>query len=282
MIAATARLTRALQTRFPERPVPGITRLSRLLVRLLPLSPSVVTLPNGVRMRLDASIDSQRELLFSGVYQPALAHVLRQFVGQGAHCLDIGANLGYFALDFAFRAGATGRVAAFEANPALAQALEAQARLNGFDHLQIRTRAVFEMGGQMLTFYISKHLGKSSLDATMAGTTEREIEIETIAIDDFIDAQGWPRLDVIKCDIEGADAPALLGAQATIRRFRPFIAFEFSDTTSSDLIERLRTMFAEANYQLEMLYISGVRQPFDWQVPAPLDHVDVLCTPLAT
>jgi len=281
MIAATARLTRAVQARFPERPVPGVTRLSRMLVRLLPVPPGAVMLPNGVQMQLDARIDSQRELLFSGVYQPALANILRQHVRPGAYCLDIGANLGYFALDFARRVGATGRVAAFEANPTLAEALEGQTRLNGFDHLQIHNRAVFEASGQLLTFYISKHLGKSSLNAAMAGTTEREIKIETIAIDDFIDAQGWPRLDLIKCDIEGADAHALLGAQATIRRFRPFIAFEFSDTTAGDLIERLRRMFAQTNYRLELLPMTGVRQPFDWHVPAPLDHVDVLCTPLA-
>lgn len=280
MIAATARLTRALQARSPERPVPGVTRLSRMLVRLLPVSPGVVTLPNGVRMRLDAGIDAQRELLFSGVYQPALANVLRQHVGPGAHCLDIGANLGYFALDFARRVGKTGRVAAFEANPTLAEALEAQARLNSFDHLHVHNRAVFEASGQALTFYISTHPGKSSLDAAMAGTTTRAITIETIAIDDFMQAQSWTRLDAIKCDIEGADAPALLGAQASILRFRPFIAFEFSASTPRDLIVRLRTLFAQAHYRLEMLHLSGVRQPFAWQVPSPLDHIDVLCTPV--
>ncbi|MCA9909454.1 MAG: FkbM family methyltransferase [Anaerolineae bacterium] len=280
MIAATAKLTRALQVRSPGRPVPGVTRLSRMLVRLLPVSPAVVTLPNGVRMLLDAGVDAQRELLFSGVYQPALANVLRQYVGSGAYCLDIGANLGYFALDFARRAGAAGRVAAFEANPTLAEALAAQARLNGFDHLRVHKRAVFETSGQALTFYISTHPGKSSLDAALAGTTTREITVETVAIDDFIQAQGWTRLPAIKCDVEGADAPALLGAQASILRYRPFIAFEFSASTAPNLIDQLRTLFAQANYRLELLHLSGKRQPFAWHVPAPLDHIDVLCTPM--
>ncbi len=277
-VAAPAYLTRTFQQMHPHAPVRGLSRISRLAARLLPAYRGRLRLPGGVQMEIDTHIDAHLDLLFTGVYQPALAHRLRQRLVPGAHCLDIGANVGFFALDFAQRVGAQGRVAAFEANPVLVELLETQRRLNAFTWLSIHPQAAYETSGQQLTFHISRQLGKSSLDARLAGEVERAIEVETIAIDDFIAAQAWPRLDVIKIDAEGADALVLLGAQAAIARFRPLVAFEFKRTTPDDQIERLRAVFEAAGYRLEMLHHSGLAEPFAWQVPGQLKHIDVVAS----
>ena len=272
-----AAFTRALQARFPARPLPALHRLTPYLVRLR--EPVTITLSSGAKMCLDMNLGAHRSLLLYGIYQPPLAHALRSRLQDGAYCLDIGANVGYFALDFAAHVGKTGRVAALEANPALVDQVRAQAQLNDFTQLSVYHNAITEHSGTKLPFYISSSLGKSSLYEDHAGKTERVVEVEAISVDDFIQREGWSRLDVVKIDIEGADVWALLGGAQTIARFRPLIAFEFDRDTAPDVIERLRDLFTSTDYKLEILYTNGKRQLFDWHVPASLAHVDVLCVP---
>jgi FkbM family methyltransferase len=272
-----AAVTRALQARFPSRTLPAIHRLKRLLIPLGDVG--IVTLPDGAQMRLDMSIGAHRQLLLYGAYQPPLAHALRTRLRAGAYCLDIGANVGFFALAFAAHVGKGGRVAAFEANPALVEGVRAQAELNDFTQLTVYHNAVTEQGGATLPFYISSNLGKSSLYADHVDVAQQVVEVASLSIDEFIEREGWARLDVVKIDIEGADVYALLGGAQTIARFRPLIAFEFDRDTPAAIIERLRALFDTSGYRLEMLYIGGGRAPFDWRVPASLEHIDVLCVP---
>ena len=46
----------------------------------------------------------------------------------------------------------------------------------------------------------------------------------TVRIDDVVQSLKLDRVDFLKMDIEGAEGGALLGAQDTIRRFRPKLA----------------------------------------------------------
>jgi FkbM family methyltransferase len=272
----TARMARTLQARFPQTPIRGLSRLADLF----PETAATVTLPSGVVMALDSALPAHRELLFRGVYQPALTHLLRAYAVPGAHCLDVGANVGFYALDFARRVGSSGRVAAFEANPALADLIEADAARNGFEHLRVERQAVFHSSGQTLTFYVAPHAGKSSLKQTMVDSPDREISVQSITLDDYLKAEAWPRLDVLKIDIEGADADALMGAQASIARFRPVVAFEFKRGLGKARKAALREIFDAAQYRLETVAHSGQRAAFDWHVPDDEKHLDVLCLPL--
>lgn len=49
-------------------------------------------------------------------------------------------------------------------------------------------------------------------------------QIEVISIDSFVRSAGISRVDWIKMDIEGAEHDALIGAEETIRRFKPRLA----------------------------------------------------------
>ncbi|MCA9884224.1 MAG: FkbM family methyltransferase [Anaerolineae bacterium] len=270
-----AKLTRWLQQQTPDRPLPGLYRLSRVL----PGYSGSITLANGVRWPIDTALTAHRELLFSGVYQPALVNALRPYAVPGAYCMDVGSNIGFFAMDFAAQVGPEGQVAAFEANPALVERIQTVVEINHYGHVQIIPQAVFHTSGQEVTFYVSKYEGKSSLSADLVTERLSEVTVTTITIDDFIVQQGWQRLDVIKMDIEGADVDALIGAEQSIRRFRPVIAFEFKRGADPDRLAQLQAIFAEAGYTLQVITLGGDRFPFTWDVPEKLDHVDVLCLP---
>ena len=58
---------------------------------------------------------------------------LRQAVKSGDVCFDVGVNVGAYALQFAHGTGSGGSVVAFEPNPAAAEVLSRQIRMNGFE-----------------------------------------------------------------------------------------------------------------------------------------------------
>ena len=49
-------------------------------------------------------------------------------------------------------------------------------------------------------------------------------QVETIRLDDFVRDNNLPRVDFIKCDIEGFERHMLEGAQETLKRFAPKLA----------------------------------------------------------
>lgn len=278
VISALAYITRRAQAAMPHRPLRGLSRLARTMGAFCPPAPVEIHLPDGVLMQLNCQNPTERQLFFSGVYQPPLAQVLREVVPAGGYAIDIGANLGYYSLLLSRLVGKSGRVAAFEANPYLHSRLEADRQRNDFDHLTYYAQAVAERAAE-LTFAIAQDYGKSSLRTDCIRDAKEHIPVQTVKLDDFVAEQRWPRLDVIKSDIEGSDCRALLGAQEIISRFRPFIVFELWRDTPRECLEEVRNLFQDQDYRLQLLHLSGKRVPFDWQ-PLTTHHVDVLCFPM--
>src|SRR5258707_15414601 len=50
------------------------------------------------------------------------------------------------------------------------------------------------------------------------------VDVETQTVDDFVSENSVERIDFIKMDIEGAEPEALVGAERTIRKYRPQLA----------------------------------------------------------
>jgi len=275
-----ARITRWLQSLRPRRPLKGATRLANWLHRFLPPYQGVVRLEGGMRMAVDTRFSAERTILLFGSYQPALARLLREHTPPDGHCLDIGANVGFFTLQFAQQVGRAGRVAAFEANPALAERIRDNAALNDFSHVHVVNKAVDRQAGQA-AFYISPQPGKSSLLGEHVASPTQTIVVETIIIDAYLEQHDWPRLDIIKMDIEGNDCSALLGARESLTRFRPFIVLEYWYNTPTAIAREAFALLDDLGYALEGLESSGRRTLFTWRGPHPTGqkHIDVICLP---
>lgn len=277
-IAAMASITRRLQARRKHQPLRGLTRIANLTHRVFPAFSGVVTLPDTIQMQLDSRISAERSLLFMGDYQPALTALLRDHTSPGAYCVDIGANLGFYALKFARWSGEGGRVAAFEANPIMADRVRENVEINQFQHVDVVQCAVHDNVGE-LEFFVSASPGKSSLYHNHISDVAQTVNVQTITIDTYVAQHNWSSLDVMKLDIEGNDCRALLGAKQSLTQFRPFVAFEYWFSTPQAIVHELASLLNTLNYTVEYLKLDGTRQLCDWQPVDSLHHVDVLCFP---
>jgi FkbM family methyltransferase len=272
LIPKIARCTRWLQARFPKRSIKGLTRFVNLFRKYS--YTGVITLEDGTHMLLDNYQSFERWLMFTGYDDLAVTELLERVTPRGGYCLDVGANVGFYTLKLAHWVGSTGSVASFEANPVLVERLKQNVKLNNFSHAEIVHAAVHDEPGE-LGFYISDSHGKSSLYPI---SDPREmITVKAITLDDYLGQ--WPRLDVIKMDIEGNDCLGLYGARQSIRRFRPFIVFEYRYNTERETAARLFNLLEELNYDIQVLGDMGRLSTFDWRHATGIGHIDIVGQP---
>lgn len=106
--------------RAPEHP--GKLRIFDFIVHLLGKRRIVVRNDFG-EMELDPTDLVQREILFHGAYEPKSIALMRRLLRAGDTFLDIGANVGEFALAAVTAVGAAGRVVAMEPSPEICATL---------------------------------------------------------------------------------------------------------------------------------------------------------------
>ena len=134
---------------------------------------------------------------------------------RGGLVLDVGANVGAYALLFGQWVGEAGRVYAFEPDPLALQGLRAHIALNGLaGRVTAVDSAITDRSGPVrLAVFDSP--GISRLCTSDAPSTSYRVDTAATSIDDFC-AERNVRPDVIKLDVEGAELEALRGARQTI------------------------------------------------------------------
>lgn len=163
--------------------------------------------------------------LYAGRYAPALTRLIADLLPPSAVMIDVGANIGWVALS----AAATCRdaqVYAFEPGGFAFDYLRANVERNGMtSRIMAIKKAVADVTGTMPFTndpfaHPSNHLESGRSDS---GWTD---SVETITLDDFVVQEGLHRLDLVKCDVEGAELLVLRGARDAINRFRPKFVLE--------------------------------------------------------
>jgi FkbM family methyltransferase len=161
---------------------------------------------------------------FESKVQVLYEHILRP----GASCIDVGANEGRHLFPMARRVSPGGIVYAFEAIPALAQALRAEIprRARGAD-VRIHEVAAAEVDGEAEFVVALDAPGYSGLrERTYDIPTRLEkIQVRTARLDTVL--RHIEALRFVKIDVEGGEWGVIRGATALIDRFHPVVAFEF-------------------------------------------------------
>lgn len=187
------------------------------------------TLANGLSFALDP--DALREapnvILAQGAYESfEKALILR--LAQGAHTIfDIGANIGWYSLHIA-QQEPQARVFAFEPVPGTHARLLANLARNAAGARVTPVRDGLSDSPGLFDMFVPATSGSpaASLSELHPGEGSRRVSCRFTTLDEFVAAQGVGRLDLIKCDVEGAELRVLKGGAATLARFRPAVVIE--------------------------------------------------------
>lgn len=178
--------------------------------------PLVARLGNGLAIAVMKSA-SAAPLYYAGWSEPDVAAFLSRTIRRGHVFVDVGAHAGEYTL-LAAALGAT--VHAFEANPALAGLVRANADRNALPGVTVHPCAASDRNGEV-RFLVRRDPSLSALWSERQGDGT-----EVVARAVRLDGLGLPRVDVMKIDVEGAELAALRGAERLLERDAPVLVFE--------------------------------------------------------
>jgi FkbM family methyltransferase len=191
---------------------------------------ALVRLASGEYVCVDTNSIDAIDYLLGWPMEADILPVFRRFLRPGSVVLDIGANFGLYTAAAARFVKDRGRLYAFEANPHTFQFLRRTLYANRLFHnpnVVAVNALVGEAGGRGRLHYAPQELGgASATDIGQWGAEGRSVEVEMIALDDFL--PGDLAVDLVKIDVEGHEPYVLRGMRQTIRRspnIRIFLEF---------------------------------------------------------
>lgn len=155
-------------------------------------------------------------LLAEGVYDPGFVAFIRRTLRRGDVAVDVGANIGLFTLEMAWRVRSPGRVFSYEPNPRvavlLADSLYANQMLGLKAEVNLRSVAVGAEAGSLTLRVPRRHSGMASANPSAEDPGEMPVdvhEVPVVTLDEDLAAVGW--IDLVKIDVEGLEDQVLRG-----------------------------------------------------------------------
>lgn len=179
---------------------------------------------DGFHLLLDTSDVVSRALLDGHAYEPHVDAVFRRHCKPGMRVVNVGANIGYFAMLAARLVGERGHVIAVEPNSENCRLIALAIEENGFRHVDLWPVALDRSRGWT---YFSAHLGSNGglippgSGALLQG---RGAVVPTFRLDELLDVE----VGLIKMDVEGAEGRVVDGAREVISTHRPVVIAELS------------------------------------------------------
>ncbi|MGL4551463.1 MAG: FkbM family methyltransferase [Gemmataceae bacterium] len=176
-----------------------------------------------------------------GTHDMDVQYALGKLLRPGMTVYDIGANVGFTALIAARQVTDAGRVICFEPLASNADLIRRNADLNGFRHVQSRQEAVGGADGEAEFFLSASPTWGRLADAGAAPAQTGTTRVTVRSLDSVVAAESLPRPDLIKMDVEGAEAEALRGAVRLLAEARPLMIIELHHTNGPvmDVLEGL-------------------------------------------
>lgn len=147
-------------------------------------------------------------------------HVLRP----GGVFVDAGAFHGWYTLVASRVVGPQGLAVAFEPNPDAYAILERNVALNERRNVRIFNCALSDADGSAVLYWGPDDGVASSLGPVPGG--KGWDQVTTRRLDDVVDELKIQRVDLVKVDVEGAEASLLRGAVDVLRESTPVVLFE--------------------------------------------------------
>ena len=229
------RAARAAIRRLPA----GRFRVFNRLARHVPLPPFADRLNDGgLLYRCDLRHLIAREICLTGRYAPTEGTLVRASLPPGGTFVDVGANIGYFALVGAALVGESGRVVALEPDPRMAAELRQNLALNGLGRVAVLEVAAADAEGEAtLKGYAEEggNWGVSTLSPAASPLGRPAFSVRCAPLDRVLDEAGVGAVDLVKVDVEGAEARVLRGMRDGLRtgRYRRVLVelhpWEFDD-----------------------------------------------------
>lgn len=194
---------------------------------------------------------------YKGIWDREHLKGLAKVVRPGTTVVDVGANVGFYTRRFAEWVRPGGEVIAIEPEEVNFATLKRVIGRRGLVNVRGVQAVASEKAGSLMLqknrFHPADHRivgtsvpanGKDS--ATGAAANRDCVEVRAVTIDELLRERGWPKVSLMKIDVQGAEERVLRGAMGTLRELRPAVFMEVDEGA-------LRGMGSSAESVLELM-----------------------------
>jgi len=201
------------------------------------LKDATVTVPGIGRFQVRAMTDDLYHVLPSR--EAHVVSAVRANLGEGSTFVDAGANIGFFTILAAGIVGPRGRVYAIEMMPRTADRLRLNIAENDLTNVAVLEHALSAKSGKEVLATVPEHkFGRASIVNDAGGESHSTISVRTRTIDELLVESAGP-IDLMKLDLEGAEALALKGAAEVLKRVRAIIFEQLrGQSEAAELLEQ--------------------------------------------
>jgi len=224
---------------------------------------------NGYKLNVipdDPGISS--ELRIFNVHEPITTEKILDILKEGMVCLDIGSNIGYYALLESKAVGNSGKVISVEPSPRNFSYLKNNLESEKVTNVEVYNLAIGDKDGEV-DFAVSdrSNLGyvitddQNSQNSSTDQVPNKPNTIKTMnvikvpmkRIDSFLEEKKLDRLDFVRMDIEGFEIKLFEGFWDSIRKYKPIIQMEFHNylfdkETKTKFFQKLKEYGYEIKY----------------------------------
>ncbi|NOZ47511.1 MAG: FkbM family methyltransferase [Chlorobi bacterium] len=177
---------------------------------------------------------------------------LKKIIKPGFYCIDIGANLGYYSTFLAKLVKNNGKVFAVEPVPLFAEIWEKNIHKYGLNNCELLNFALgsenksVQMGMPEVNGII--HHGMTKIASSDDNKFAKYFDVEMKIPDELF--YNLPKVDFIKCDVEGYESEVFKNLAKTIEKFKPVVQSELSGLENRTKVIQF---FKGQNYQVKIL-----------------------------
>jgi FkbM family methyltransferase len=163
------------------------------------------------------------ELAVHGMHEPRATRLMSSCLRPGMVAIDIGANIGYFALLEARLVGRNGKVIAVEPVPENARVFLHNVKSNGYSNVRLEQIAISDRNG-VLQLHLSAKSNWHSLNPVPWPTSDLPVQASTL--DALLAGQSLSSVDLVRMDLEGHEIAVIDGMRETIEKHSPRLFVE--------------------------------------------------------
>lgn len=156
-----------------------------------------------------------REVSHARIWELFETKIVKKLVRRGDVVVDIGANIGYFTLLFSRLVKPSGKVFAFESEPANFSLLKKNIEINGYKNVTLIQKAVSNKN-ELIKLYLSQDNEGDHRIYESDGNRDF-IEIESVCLDEYF-RNMEDKINFVKMDIQGAEGTVIQGMRNILNR----------------------------------------------------------------
>jgi FkbM family methyltransferase len=203
-----------------------------------------------------------RELALYRVHEPLATKLLKEALKPGMNAIDVGGNIGYYAMMEARLVGPTGKVVAIEPMPDNSEQLCFNVAKNGYDNIDIHKMAIGDHDGTAV-MYITARSNWHSLHPPAEAKSEMKVRVSSL--DSLVLPYNLPSVDLIRMDLEGYEIVVIEGMKKVLEKYGPRLLVELHPLlVGTPAMEKYLRTLDSMGYGIEWMIEQERDMPLRW------------------